>query len=126
MFEDYAISSSDQMLCFGRVSRMRKKGKSRGMIEYVKPISFSDDLRDIYILYQEYENKSRTSYQLSPKLSECRAATIIPHVNLTYDSVNDLYNIDSEELNLIEESLKKKIAKSSGYKKTKHYYNLST
>ena len=54
IFDDYAFIH-ERKLKFGRLLRMRKKGKSRGYVEYKYPVSFQDsDLKDILCVIEEY------------------------------------------------------------------------
>lgn len=105
MFEDYGYIAEDKVW-YGRISRIRKKGRSRGMVEYKMPVSFTDkNLSEINVLFDVYEKvgEDNVSFKRSSHLIvEVQASKIISHVNMQYDVESELFHIDAEEIEAIE------------------------
>ena len=104
LFDEYAFIAENTVR-FGKLLRMRKKGKARGYIEYKYPVSFADPtLKDIQCLLQQYHPSSATPNTFDVKnqnIAEVPASRIITHVNFTYDPVKEVVKGDSEELLVI-------------------------
>ena len=82
LFEDYAFVH-EKRIQYGRLERMRKAGKTRGMIEYKQPINFSDKNRqEISLLFHQYEVKENVFRLADKDLIEIRANKVISYINL--------------------------------------------
>ena len=117
LFGDYAFTI-DGEIRYGRVHHMRKKGKKQGYVEYNKPVSFDDDLKDISIIFNVYnfnedgkicKRSSSDNHQAVP------ARNVISSVNLNYSDENNCFYGDEEELKCIENEFceKKKTKKQT-------------
>ena len=108
LFDDYAYVGDGPggTLKYGRVLRVRKKGKTRGYVEYKYPVSFNDpNLKDISCVVQQYSpslDVPSTFHVKNQDVAEVSASNIITHVNFTYDPVKEVVAADNDELSIIE------------------------
>lgn len=92
-------------LYYGRVQRIRKKGKSKGYVEYKFPVEFTDPHRkDIKVIFQTYtvEECGNMSFSMST-INEVTAADVICQLNLEYDIATGMYVPNQEELSTIQD-----------------------
>ncbi|XP_072048226.1 uncharacterized protein [Amphiura filiformis] len=105
LFDDYvAVTSSGTMLVL-RILRMRKKGATRGFVEYKLPVKYSAvDRKDIVVVGQLYTDTTG-GFVLEGSTVEVKASEIVCHINLSYDA--GIYSCGHEEFQLILEEVNK-------------------
>ena len=112
LFEDYAFVCNHS-IAYGRLERMRKAGKTRGMIEYKQPVLFSDPTRkDVQLLFHTYEVKANVFTLETSALVEICANKVISPINLTLND-DDRLIANSIEIEAIEGEFHSNKASSS-------------
>lgn len=110
LFEDYAFIKDNEVK-FGRLCRMRKKGRSRGHIEYAKPIAFNDkNASEISLLFQEYDEDLNRFCLNCSKLTEICATKVVSHFNLSVGEESGQLYANQEEVASIRNSFNEKEA----------------
>ena len=101
LFGDYGFKFEGSIK-YGRVHRMRSKGKRQGFVEYEKPLLYTDQyLPGVTIVFTTYDEvRSNETYV------EVSADCVVSNVNLQYCSLYTL-KPDVEELKTIEGCLSK-------------------
>lgn len=107
LYDDVAIllkESGTSKYVLARVIRMRKKGQTRGYVEYKKPVSLADksQVTGVEIIVQKYDMLQDNHFTLNKTYHVYPISKVISSVNVVFNVQSGEYEIQPDEASLLE------------------------
>ena len=105
LFDD-VVYKKNNSFGVGKICRIRKKGASRGYVEYKMPVKFDSNLKDISIVVAEYTCivGNVDIFTEGTSLIGIQAEKLITTITLEYNVEENVFLPDQDEISRIRES----------------------